>query len=251
MAMYRTVVKATLKQKSSLLLFLFGLFPLLMIVTQLFSTEFMQLQGPTGSVSLLGFIAAIVSTQRQMLLPIIILAFVSCTLFYEEIKSGRLYFYKDQSRNKILAAKRLSVITVYALYFIILLVATSLTYRMAIAPQAIASQTFLSANTGENMEYFMTLAGAFLDGLITIALALTLAIKLPAGYTILSAILFTLITLLSGSLKTIAYLVPSGYSNVLAGSSPLTILLVMVLVAGVYILVSTYIAKLTFSKIEY
>ena len=64
--------KALLKKKESKIALAFSFFPMLLIVVGLFNTNFMQLSAPVGSLSFLEFFSAVLFTQYQMTLPLVL-----------------------------------------------------------------------------------------------------------------------------------------------------------------------------------
>lgn len=99
-----------LARKEVKLFFGFTIFPLLLIIVDLFDTNFMQLGSQTGSLDFIDFFAAMEIALLNMALPIIVLSYLISIVFYQEIQDGLLFLHKDISRIKILHAKMMSLV---------------------------------------------------------------------------------------------------------------------------------------------
>lgn len=251
MKLYRTVLKNTMRQRSTWFVLAVALFPLVTLITELLDTDFMQINGLVGSVSVVEYLGAIFSTQRQLLLAIIILAFMANQMFYEEIQTGRLGFYKDQSRSKIMQAKVGSLLTVYALYFIVLFISSLVTYYGLLNYLPTLSGTFLPDDKTYAVESILTILGAICDGFAVLAITVALSTTLTSGYTILGAIFITLVTLLSGHLKGLSRFIPSGYISVMSGAPTWQIALAMIVLSLIYSVLGYWLAYRVFKKAEY
>lgn len=54
----------------------------------------MQLSAPIGSLSFLEFFSAVLSTQYQMTLPLVVFIYIVSTIFRDEITSGIMYLLR-------------------------------------------------------------------------------------------------------------------------------------------------------------
>lgn len=249
--LFKPIFKSLLKQKSTLLLLGIALVPLLVIITSLFNTEFMQLGGADGSVSALDFIGAMVWTQHQFVFPLIILAYMATTLFYDEIQSGRLILFKDLARNKVLSAKRLSILTVFTIYFLLICITSTITYYLYVNQLNIASNTFLPATSEELQYVILELIGFFATELICLSLALTVSILLTSGYTILVTIFYLLMSMIAPDLAIIRFFFPTGYKTMAQTNSFGLLLVGIVFVTGICLVVNRLIARRMYSRLEF
>lgn len=247
----KPVLRNLMKQKTTWLLFAISVFPLIIIVASFFDTNFMQLEGMNASISGMEFVAAIVFTQHQFIFPFIILAFIASTLFFDEIKSGRLIMFKDNPRKLILNAKRFSTIIVFTLYFLLISLSSLVTYFIYIKNLPIATGTLLPLENSEVTRILIEILGYFLTELVGLSLALTVSIFLTSGYTILVTIFYQLLSMLAPNLATLKYLFPSGYSNLHATFPAVSIVLGMLVVTITSVVFSKCIASYLFKKIEY
>ncbi|MGN0708913.1 MAG: hypothetical protein ACI4LM_01570 [Anaerovoracaceae bacterium] len=83
--------RALLKKKESKIALAFSLFPTLLIAVGLFHTNFMQLSAAPNTLSFLEFFDAVLSTQYQITLPLVVFIYITCTIFRDEISSGMMY----------------------------------------------------------------------------------------------------------------------------------------------------------------
>lgn len=245
------ISKNLFRQKSAMLLLGITLFPLLIIAASFVNTNFMQLEGAEGSISGLGFISAILSTQHQFIFPFIILAYIAATTFYDEIKSGRLIIFKDAPKNSLLTTKRASVFALFALYFLLMCLTTTITYFAYINRLPIAAHTFLPASHKETQQLIVEVLGFFLTELIGLSVALTVSTILPSGYTILVTIFYQLLSMLAPGLASLRYFFPTGYKTLLGSMSFGVIIAVMFAVTAVCLFVSKMIAVKLFKQVEY
>jgi len=247
----KPIQKNLLKQKTSWLLLAFSLFPFILIIASLFNTDFMQLKGMEKSLSCLDFISAIIYTQHQFIFPFIILAFIASTLFYDEIKSGRLIIFKDNSRTNILKSKRAALFILFIMYFGLIIFSSTITYFIYIKTLPIATQTFLPINNNDTNKILLEILGYFLTELIGLSIALTVSIVLTSGYTILVTIFYQLLSMLAPSLNTIKYVFPNSYSNIYDSNNLFIIISIMMGITFLSLLLSKQIAQILFKKIEY
>lgn len=134
--------KALLKKKESKIALAFSFFPMLLIVVGLFNTNFMQLSAPVGSLSFLEFFSAVLFTQYQMTLPLVVFIYIVSTIFRDEITSGIMYLYKDISRKVILNAKLGAILLFQILYIVITFFSSLFTYYVYLVHKPYTSGRF-------------------------------------------------------------------------------------------------------------
>ena len=96
----------------------------------------------------------------------------------------------------------------------------------------------------------MLLATIFLN-LITISLFACISIKKKTLVSVLSGVLFTLISMIAPMLSSLKYLFPNSYSELLNQFNFVTALIIMVILFVIYFLTPYLLAKLRFKKLEF
>ena len=97
------------------------------------------------------------------MLSLIIVAYLASILFYNEISTSRLLFFKDQNRNKIFNNKFLSIIIVYITFLIILCVSSIIVYLYFVNNHDYSSHSLLLKDTKYNHYLMTNLIGLFLQ----------------------------------------------------------------------------------------
>mgnify|MGYP000216756014 CR=1 FL=1 len=233
--------KALLKKKESKIALAFSFFPMLLIVVGLFNTNFMQLSAPVGSLSFLEFFSAVLFTQYQMTLPLVVFIYIVSTIFRDEITSGIMYLYKDISRKVILNAK-LGAILLFSSLF---------TYYVYLVHKPYTSGRFWPSKIDDVQYTVISILGTILVFLLCLLVASLASIILTNGFTMLVGIIFALFSFIAPQLASLKYVFPNGYVNVLGHMSfNSSILLIMLLFVVYYAIL--YIASLYFySRLEY
>ncbi|CUS25325.1 abc-type sugar transport system, permease component [Paucilactobacillus oligofermentans DSM 15707 = LMG 22743] len=249
--LFRPVFKTVLKRKETWLCVGFSAFPLLLLLVDFFSTNFMQLSAPKGSLSFLEFFGAVESVQYQLTLPIIAFIYLVVTCFHDEIKSGKMFLFKDIKRSKILNAKIASVIGVYFIYFILTFVASLITYYLHLIHMDYTSGTFLPTQLVDLQDAIISIIGIFAVTQLCILISVAISIKLSDGLTMLIGIVFALISFIAPSLKGLKYFLPNGYSGLLVQLGFGTSLFMIVLLFCIYALIIYLCSNRAFKKMEY
>ncbi|RIM49655.1 hypothetical protein BU610_12295, partial [Staphylococcus capitis] len=79
------------KIRATWLLYLIGLYPLLIFLAELLNSNFLSLSATQkNSVSFLELFIAIYDTQQKAMISLIIVGYFASLLFYSEISTGRL-----------------------------------------------------------------------------------------------------------------------------------------------------------------
>ena len=244
-------LKALLKKKESKIALAFGLFPILLIIVGLFNTNFMRLSAPIGSLSFLEFCSAVLSTQYQITLPLIVFIYIVSTIFRDEITSGIMYLYKDISRKTILDAKLGGILLFQILYLIITFFSSLFTYYTYLVRQPYTSGRFFPTKVDDLQYTLVSMLGTILVFLLCMMVTSLASIILTNGFTMLVGIIFALLSFIAPHLALIKYIFPNGYINVLGdfsfGSSVLFLVLLFAMYSAVIYIISLYL----YSKIEY
>ncbi|MBM7714030.1 hypothetical protein MHB50_01500 [Siminovitchia sp. FSL H7-0308] len=249
--LFPPVFSNTLKMKSSLLYFAFGLFPMILIIISLINTNFMQLTGEPGSLSALEFFVSTSVVQHNAVLPLIIIAYIASTLFFTEIDKGTLFLYKDLNRTSILNAKWFSLLSLYLIYLIILFVSSIIVYYVHLTQFDYTSGNFFPASMADFGYALIEFLGVFFIDLLFIQVVTALSINFSTGYAIFGGIVFFIITGTAPMLSTLKYFFPNGYLS-LVGSTHMGILVGLVIC--IFIIYSTllyFYSKIKFNKVEY
>ena len=228
--------KALLKKKESKIALAFSFFPMLLIVVGLFNTNFMQLSAPVGSLSFFEFFSAVLFTQYQMTLPLVVFIYIVSTIFRDEITSGIMYLYKDISRKVILNAKLGAILLFQILYIVITFFSSLFTYYVYLVHQPYTSGKLWPSQIDDVQYTVISILGTII---------------LTNGFTMLVGIIFASFSFIAPHLASLKYVFPNGYVNVLGHMSfNSSILLIMLLFVVYYAIL--YIASLYFySRLEY
>src|SRR5699024_8133498 len=113
---------------SAKIFFAIALYPLLYLITLFLPTNFMLVGGVNNGLSGLDFYCGILLAHSQFAIPLIMMSYFVSLLFYEEYSSGKLIFYKDIKRTKLLNTKLFTLITIYTIYFFILFIVSEVLY---------------------------------------------------------------------------------------------------------------------------
>lgn len=243
--------KNLLKKKETLLYFAFALFPMLLLVVNLFDTNFMQLSAPEGSLSFLEFFGAVMSVQHQLTLPLIVLIYLVSTTFYSEIKNGVLFLYKDMSRRKILNAKLFSLVGIYLSYVGIMFLSSFTTYYLYLNKLSYTSGTFFPAQAVDTQSAVLEILGVIFAGVLCVFVATALSLNFSSGLTMLGSVLFILLSTLAPNLKSLRYFFPNGYSNVFEGIGFLPVVAIVFAIFGIYASLMYLYSNRKFKRIEY
>lgn len=249
--LFKPTLKNVLARKEVKLFFGFTIFPLLLIIVDLFDTKFMQLGSQTGSLDFVEFFAAMEIALLNMALPIIVLSYLISIVFYQEIQDGLLFLHKDISRIKILHAKMMSLVVVVLLFHLLLFVTSLITYYTHLVHMSYISGHFITVTDGLG-QTIIEIVGVISMQLLILLVTVNLSLYTSSGITILGSILFLLVGLMSNALPTLRYFFPIGYISVAAdGMSPKIALLIAL---GIFIVYSglMYInAHRGFKRLEY
>ena len=149
----------------------------------LFNSDFMKVNGKTGSVSVLDFLAGEFVVQNMLMLPMVVMAYLVAGAIYTPVASGRMFLYKDLDRATIINAKILALFGIYAVYVALQTVVTVALYILYIARFDYASGTLLPAAGADIASDVASIAGILCAGVVTILVVAALAIRFSTGST--------------------------------------------------------------------
>ncbi|MDT0714555.1 hypothetical protein RM651_11840 [Staphylococcus epidermidis] len=248
---FQPILQNLLKMKVSWLYLLFGLFPLILFIVAFFNTNFMQISGEKNSLSCIEFFSSVFVIQSNAVIPMIILTYIIGLKFYSEKEKGQLYFYKDLSRSDIFNSKLLSLITLYALFIIVLFLSSLFLYYFHITSMDLASNEFWPKTTSDLQYVVIEFFGTLFLQLICIFLAILLSINLPNGYTILGVVTFFIVSSIAPFLKSLKYIFPNGYQEELTSRNFNSILFTITIIFIIYISIFYVISMYQYKKMEF
>ncbi|SUM64225.1 membrane protein [Staphylococcus hominis] len=247
--LYKSIFRNLILKKSVWLFLAIALYPLLILIMSLLPTNFMQLGGEKNGLYGLDFFNATLGTQYQFVLPLILMTYFISTMFYEEFASGRLIFFKDINRTKLLNNKLMALITIYTIYFIILFIATELLFFTYLTHFDYAANSFLPQANDVIKEDVLSIVSTILITYISVFFGIMLSMKLSTGFTILGVIFSFIIITISPMVRGLNFFFPNGY--IYNNQSLWLNLLIMIVLTIVYCLIFYIISVRTFKKLEY
>ena len=176
--------------------------------------------------------------------------YLSSLLFYSEISTGRLLFYKDQSRYKIFNSKLTSIISSYFIFLSILLLSTLVVYLFYVNNHEYSSHSFMLNNSELNHTLILNLLGIFLTDLFLIFYVVIFSVKFNSGITIISMILCYVVIKITDNINKIKFF-PSNFINLDTDKSFIFNLSIMSSITIVYIFIIYLLAITIFRKIQF
>lgn len=244
-------LKLLLNKREAKLALSFSLFPTLLIIVDLFSTNFMKLSAPDGSLSFLEFLSAVLLTQYQTGLPLIAFVYLSGSLFREEIGSGILYLYKDISKQVILNAKWSAMFIFQILYLSLTFVTSIFTYYSYLVHKTYTSGFFFPNRLEDTKYAVISIVGTTLIFFTCLMVANLASVVLTSGFIMLVGIMFALISFIAPSLTFLRYLFPNGYVNIFNSLGFNLSLLIQITLSILYFLILYCSASYLFKRVEY
>lgn len=247
----KPVFKTVFKRKEVKIFLLFSMYPLVLLVATFFKSAFMNLNAAKGSLSFLEFFQAVLSVQYQMALPTIALFYLVVTVFHDEIKQGYLFLYKDLDKKKIYNAKIQSLELVYLLYFILLFLSSLFVYYVRLIHFSYTSKTFLPVGLNNIHYVVIGILGVVVMTFVGILLVADLSILTINSISVVSGIVFILLSLIAKYFASLTWLFPNSYTEIYEKIGFGNALTLMLLVFIVYSLVLKVIGNFFFKKLEY
>lgn len=236
---------------SSKIFFTIALYPFLYLITLFLPTNFMQVGGIDNGLSGLDFYYGVLLAQSQFAIPLIMMTYFVSLLFYEEYSSGKLIFYKDIKKSKLLNAKLLSLVSMYVIYFTILLISSEILYFTFIKRFSYASGKFLPNNISDFYSDILSITGIFGISFIAVFFAILLSMKLSTGFTILGVVLLFMFISITPLIKGAHYIFPNSFTNANNSYEFFLQLVIIMLMTTFYCLIFYSISLILFKNIEY
>ncbi|MCI2928341.1 amino acid transporter [Staphylococcus hominis] len=236
---------------SAKLFYSISLYPFLYLITLFLPTNFMQVGGIENGLSGLDFYYGILLAQSQFAIPLILITYFTSLSFYEEINSGKLIFYKDIKRSKLLNSKLFSLILMYTTYFILLFISSEILYYIFINNFKYASGNFLPNDINDLYTDLLSILSIISISYIAVFFATFLSMKFSTGFTILGVILLFMIISIAPLIKGAQYLFPNGFTNANNLEMFLLQFLIIIIISFVYISFFYLLSLILFKKIEY
>ncbi|SES14945.1 hypothetical protein [Streptococcus gallolyticus] len=246
--MFLAIFKSIFKRRDVGILLGFSLLPL--ITPFLMGNQDIDTMANSGFTSnLLSFTSGALDTQFKLIIPTLILGFIVSSVFRDEIDSGIMFLYKDISKTKIFKAKMRGLFLLYIIYLLMSVLMSMITYYVILIPHfGLKARLISGLEIGASV--LMLLATIFLN-LITISLFAYISIKKKTLVSVLSGVLFTLVSMIAPMLSSLKYLFPNSYSELLNQFNFVTALVIMVILFVVYFFTTYVLAKMRFKKLEF
>ncbi|WP_436855987.1 amino acid transporter [Staphylococcus caeli] len=236
---------------SAMIFYAIALYPFLYLITLILPTNFMQIGGENNALSGLEFFYGVLLAQSQFAVPLILMTYFISYLFFEEYESGRLIFYKDTSRAYLYNSKLIVLLTMYAIYYLILFISSMILYFTYIHNFDYASGLFLSNSTATNFSTLLSIIGLFCITLIAICFSIMLSMKLSTGFNILGVIVLLMFMVISPMIHGLKYLFPNGYDEAYNLNDFFSKLCLMLLTTFIYSAICYFIGLKMFKRLEY
>lgn len=245
------VMKTLYKKKESKICLLFSLLPLMLIITSILPSNFMQLNGDVGSMSCMEFFEAVLNVQFQMVLPSIAFMHLITIYIHDDIKNGCMYLYKDIPRKKVYLCKTMSLLTLYIVYFVCTFITSVFTYYVYVIKQPYASGTFFPLGLMDTQYITVSIVGIMLAFVISIMLVVVLSLFFNNSMTLIIGILFVLFNSIASLVEKINILFPTGYASQIEKNGFIPSILGMLFISIIYIAVIGLVGKYKIKRIEF
>lgn len=249
--LFRNIFLNISSRTSAKIFFAIALYPLLYLITLFLPTNFMQVGGVNNGLSGLDFYCGMLLAQSQFAIPLIMMSYFVSLLFYEEYSSGKLIFYKDIKRTKLLNTKLFTLITIYTIYFFILFIVSEVLYFTFIKNFNYASGMFLPTETEDMYSDILSIFGIFGISFIAICFAVLLSMKFSTGFTILGVILLFMFISIAPLIHGLHYLFPNGFTDANSLKVFLSQFIIILIMSIAYCLILYAASLILFKRIEY
>ncbi|MBU5479119.1 hypothetical protein KQI69_07870 [Eubacterium sp. MSJ-13] len=249
--MFFPVFRTIYKKKEAKICLSFCVLPLLLIITSLLPTNFMQLSGDVGAMSCMEFFEAVIYVQFQLTLPSIAFMYLAITCIHDEIKKGSLYLYKDIPRIKVFLCKSFSLLVWYAIYFVSTFLTSVFTYYVYIIKQPYASGKFLPTKWGDVQYVIISMIGTILAIVISLLLVIVLSTFLNNGVSLIIGILFSLFCSIAPNLEKINVLFPTGFLYKYKSIGFSKAIVFILLICVIYLCVIGAVGRYKIKRIEF
>ncbi|MFU2164656.1 amino acid transporter [Streptococcus pluranimalium] len=244
------IFKSIIGRKDVKILFSFSLLP---VITPFLmgNQELETLTFSDFTSSLFSFFAGAIDTQYKLIIPTLIMGFIVCSVFREEIDSKVMFLYKDISRDTIYNLKITSLLMVYGLYLLISLATSAIAYFGVIGPIWEVPTKVLPEIDGVFSSNLLSILSTVVLNIITILLISSLSLRKGTLPSVLLGVLFTLCSILGEMLNWLSPIFPNGYVKSLGVLPFSTAACMIVLLSLIYSGVPYVLGMMTFRTIEY
>lgn len=248
--LFKPILVNTFKRKSVWLYWCFALSPFLVMIAMTINSNFLKVSGEEGTLSGAEFYTIIYGVLHNSTLPIIILAFIIASLFYEEINDGILFMFKDISKRKILLSKWLTIWLMQLIFMIILFFSAVTVYFLFLSNFDFASGNLMPLKKDLAVTV-VPIMGMYFVEIITINVAIALSINLSTGWTILGSLVFLLFTTIAPYLNIAKFIVPNGYESFIGNIGLLNIVMIISAIFLIYFVISYLYSNYRYKNVEY
>lgn len=238
-------------RNSALIFYLIAFYPFLYLITLILPTNFMQIDGETNGLTGLDFYYGILVAQSQFAVPLMLVTYFISVLFYEEYESGRLIFYKDISRTYLYNSKLAALLSMYAIYYILLFISSQALYFGYISQFDYASGKFLSPSIDINYSDILGIIGVYSITLIAIFFGIMLSMKLSTGFNILGVIILLMIMSAAPLINGFKYFFPNSYEEANNINEFIIKIVIILLITIIYCGICYLAGLKMFKRLEY
>lgn len=238
-----------LKRKDTGLLMLLSLWPILFSAVIRINPSIMNYE---GKLSVLGFMNLQLFVQSGVLVPLIILIYMSSVSLYQEIEEKQIYLYKDIPREKILKGKYFSVYIVYFLFILLYIAGSAIAYYFLFQGADLTTGTF-SRGKGEILPLIYDSFQILIGFLFYIHIGFSLSLRFPAGVSIFGTLFLYIFIKTTPSIAWAKHLTPAGFREVMdfGGNSLLYTLIISIAVWLIYNIPMYLANKRYFKRIDF
>ena len=255
LAIFKPVFASVWKRKETKIFLSFAfLFPTLFLASTFLpkGSNFMVSGASDGYLySFVALTGSLLKSSNDFTLPILVLFYLTYTVFKGEADSHTMFLYKDIKRQDIFWAKVLSLVTIVLIYTGIFLLVMVPYYYTRIGHLDYATLTFWDHLADENAGFAQSILGGMLDMLVCVLLAACVSLYSGVGATMAVAFGYSLGSSILAVFG-LASFFPTGNINALyEGASLFSTLGTSVLVTLFYSTVLAYLTLKYFKKMEF
>lgn len=244
------IFQSILRRRDVKILFSFAMIP---IITP-FLMDNQDLETLTFSnftSSMLSFFAGSIDTQYKLIIPTLVMGFIACSVFRDEIDSKVMFLYKDINRDTIYNAKIISLLMIYGLYLSLSLIASTIAYFGVIGHIWEVQTRFFPETAQLFSSNLLSILSTIFLNIITILLISSLSLRKGTLPSVLLGVLFTLCSMLGEMLPWLSPIFPNGYVGTLEVLPFGTVICIIISLSLIYSLVPYILGKIKFRNIEY
>lgn len=243
------IFKTTFCQRESKVFLSFIFFPLLLWGLTLLPDGAFQLDVATNS-SWLKFFCTCLTSQIQLVLPIVTLSLCVVTTFHQEISFKVLYLYKDIDRVHILKVRILSYLLLYVFYITGSALVSFIVYFVLLKGTVIKTVSIFPQATTDWTTILTTFISTISINLMIIWMSSWLAIKYRQTLSITIILLMIVFYNMQTSLGGVAYLFPNHYLAYLSQIGFINVILIISSMTIFYCSLSSYLSFNTYKELE-